>query len=120
MAAQAIRISILCCVCLFPVKGQNLVPNPSFEVFTMCPPSNLNDGPLECEPWLSLSGSSDYFHTCTDPMYRGVPTNFQGYQPAHIGLAYAGQYTWAFAAGHEFLTAPLLDNLEADHCYKVS
>lgn len=53
-------------------------------------------------------------------MYRGVPTNFQGYQPAHTGLAYAGQYTWAFAAGHEFITAPLLDTLEADLCYKVS
>lgn len=87
----------------------------------MCPPSNLNNGgPLECEPWTSLYGSSDYFHTCSDPMYRGVPTNFQGFQPALTGLAYAGQYTWAFSAGREFLTAPLLDTLEADRCYKLS
>lgn len=97
------------------------MPNPGFEIFTMCPPSNLGGGGLmECEPWNSVYGSTDYFHTCSDPMYRGVPTNFQGYQSAHTDLAYTGQYTWAFSAGPEFMMAPLLDTLEADHCYKVS
>jgi len=102
-----------------PVQSQNLVPNPDFEIFIFCPPSNL--GGLEGPPWTSPLGSSDYFHACSDPMYRGVPINFQGHQAANSGDAYMGMYTMTFNSNsREFIQAPLLDTLIEDHCYKAS
>ena len=101
----------------FATKAQNLVPNPSFETYTQCPPSNGNfmGGPMDCPPWFALS-SANWFHVCGDPMYFGVPYNIWGYQYAHTGVAYAGGY---FHEPHEYVQAPLLQTLEAGVCYKV-
>ena len=103
--------------------AQNLVPNPGFEQYISCPPSNLGGGgATEANPWVSTpAGTVDYFNACADPMYRGVPFNFQGFQPANTGDGYMGMYTMTFNSNsREFAQAPLLDTLLEDHCYKAS
>ncbi|MBK6984611.1 MAG: T9SS type A sorting domain-containing protein [Bacteroidetes bacterium] len=68
-------------------KGQNLVPNPSFEDSVHCPHTstliNYATG------WFTLSGNPDYFNPC-DIGQLGVPSNFAGYQNAFDGQSYAG------------------------------
>lgn len=68
--------------------GQNLVPNPSFEEYTLCP-TNISQID-RADGWTSLSGSSDYFNACCANDSMGVPYNTCGYQHAADGQAYAG------------------------------
>lgn len=73
------------------IYGQNLVPNPGFEEYEVCPTMLGDGGPLEAIPWYStITGTCDYFNACNNPGPIGVPFNFQGAQLAHGGVAYAG------------------------------
>lgn len=102
--------------------AQNLVPNPSLEIYNPCPPPAVGmGGPLEAAPWVSAGGgTADYFNACADPIWRGVPDNFQGWQPAHTGVAYAGIYLRTQSGNYrEYLQVQLLQPLEADVCYKI-
>lgn len=103
------------------VSGQtNLVPNPSFEIFTNCPTTldqlNYSTG------WSSYRGSPDYFNACntaTDAL--GIPSNAVGYQPAFSGQAYAGFV--AFATGgeaREIIGGALNQTLTIGQTYYVS
>ena len=66
--------------------SQNLVLNPSFEDTLGCP-EGVPDLDGICKDWVTFRGSPDYFNTCSsnEGFY-----NTWGYQPAHIGQAYAG------------------------------
>lgn len=105
-----------------PVKAQNLVPNPSFEVYDWCPPGdNTSPGPpYPCPPWQNGNdGNIDYFNPCGDPDYN-TPNNILGYQEPHGGVAYGG----LFVSHHinsirEYFQAPLLAPLEAGVTYYV-
>ncbi len=101
------------------ITGQNLVPNPGFEVYTSCP-VGIGSGILECDPWLSFAGTVDYFNTCNSGSV-GVPTNFQGYQPAHGGNGYVGAYfkTASFTY-REYPSVVLLSPLDAGVAYTIS
>jgi hypothetical protein len=76
----------------------NLVPNPSFESYTLCPTSftgssNNFDGLIN---WWVSSPSPDYFNACANTYTNGcvgVPYNGYGYQKAYSGAAYCGFYT---------------------------
>jgi gliding motility-associated-like protein len=84
--------------------GQNLVPNPSFEFFNLCPigisgiaySSSYTYFPY-VQDWTNpLNNSSpDYFHTCAVPA-SGVhaPEGTFGYQWPHGGNGYAGINAW--------------------------
>ena len=62
-------------------KGQNLVPNPSFEDTTGCP-QFIDD--FYAVDWLSPTlASPDLFHTCSSGN-AGVPQNLWGWQNARI------------------------------------
>ncbi len=107
--------------CLLPSgKAQNLVPNPSFEVFTTCPTTLGIGGPLQCIPWVSYN-SADYFNVCGG-FNTGVPFNAWGYQEARTGVAYVGVFhkiNGGFPEQREYIQAPLLEPLEAGICYDV-
>lgn len=71
--------------------GQNLVPNPSFEDYILCP-----DAVIQIERatgWLNFGNSPDYFNSCSSTM--NVPNSGFGYQNAHTGSAFAGCATYA-------------------------
>ena len=70
------------------VKGQNLVPNPSFEEQTQCP-TDQNQVNYAIG-WENFGGSPDYFNSCaTNPLFS-VPNNWGGHQQGYQGNAYAG------------------------------
>ncbi|HLG33421.1 MAG TPA: T9SS type A sorting domain-containing protein [Bacteroidia bacterium] len=77
-------------------NGQNLVPNPSFEVFDTCP--NYLFQVQRAIGWFGANGTADYFNSCF--VYPGtgwnvsVPTNWVGYQQAYDGNGYMGMATF--------------------------
>jgi len=79
-------------VCLFSyslMKSQNLVPNPSFEIYDTCP--NSLSQITYAVGWYNVSSTPDYFNACdlTHPDVE-VPLNFWGYQYPASGNGYAG------------------------------
>ena len=89
--------------------GQNLVFNPSFEDYIVCPTSSYQIG--RASGWLPFRESPDYFNVCSiicNPWCVGVPNNLAGGQDA-IGNGYAGLY---FGGGyHEIMGTQLIDAL---------
>src|SRR4029078_168247 len=69
--------------------SQNLVNNPGFEIFSMCPNNssqlNLATG------WNTSSLSPDYYDACAGSgTIAGVPENICGYQQPNGGDGYIG------------------------------
>jgi len=99
----------------------NLVPNPSFEVYDICP--WINGQITFAVPWSTpIHTSTDYFNSCdtnTNPNNSAsVPLNFGGFEYARTGQAYANIATYRnshIPIGNnnyrEYLSAPLLDSL---------
>ena len=69
-------------------SAQNLVPNPSFELYTQCP-SDLAQIDRAIG-WESIQVSPDLFNTCCIGDTVGVPESFLGFQPAYDGSGYMG------------------------------
>lgn len=70
------------------LRGQNLVPNPSFEDYVDCP-----DNPAQIEralEWRQVQGTPEYFNICSSDAWASVPTNRLGHQFPHTGVGYAG------------------------------
>ncbi|HRH71070.1 MAG TPA: hypothetical protein PLB89_16320 [Flavobacteriales bacterium] len=72
--------------------AQNLVPNPSFEDYTICPDGLAQTS--NATGWTAFSGSPDYFNACSATSITGVPSNAFGYQAGFDGGAYVGGYTY--------------------------
>jgi hypothetical protein len=120
---------VLCCsllvVPLF-VSGQNLVPNPSFELTDTCPYTTgfqPGDSPLYWRSWLN---SPEYFHSCAQPVdgadtLVGVPWNGWSFQQAYDGEAYAGFFAFSETVQYrEYVGVELLEPLEIGETYQVS
>lgn len=107
-------------------SGINLVPNPYFENYGLCPDSTSETD--HASPWYSpTDGSSDYFNACASAASGvSVPNNFAGAQSPQSGVGYGGGYVY-FPSGQdnkgsyrEYLQTPLLAPLVAGHSYTVS
>lgn len=105
------------------LRGQNLVPNGSFEEYLVCPGSYSDQAAAFRVPsWTSLStGSPDYFNACS----RGeadVPYNWAGVSDAFDGSGYAGIYMWMNLSKEyrEYLHCRLSTPLIRDSVYLVS
>lgn len=73
-------------------RGQNLVPNPSFEDYSICPgPSNQF---YKCNNWMNFGMSPDYFGSCNSVAGWNLPNISFGYQYPHSGGCVAGLVTW--------------------------
>ncbi len=106
------------------ITAQNLVTNPSFELYTSCPNGFGNSGVMDCEPWFNANtATADYYNVCSTNWLSTVPTSYQGLQVPHSGVAYAGilcksgppPVYW-----FEYPEAPLTTVLLAGHAYHVS
>lgn len=103
---------------------QNLVPNPSFENYSLCP--NSPDQLDRCLSWVNPSVTSpEYMHACASSIVD-VPSNLwgsqQGYGPSN---AYAACV--CYRAGNEFreyvqvkLTSPLAAGSDYAISFRVS
>jgi OmpA-OmpF porin, OOP family len=71
--------------------AQNLVPNPSFEIFDKCPKDyNIDYKKVLVTGWyMPTGGTPDYFNICAKEQV-GVPQNFMGNCLAKDGGAYVG------------------------------
>ena len=74
------------------------MPNPSFENYTFCPsdanelgPNSKNGFTPNVVPWTMPNVSTpDYFNSCSNPSFVGVPSSLFGDQDARTGNGYAG------------------------------
>ena len=73
--------------------GQNLVNNWSFEDTVACPMGATQIS--KATGWDSYKLTPDYFNYCNTTQV-GVPSNFNGYQYARTGNAYAGFVSFAY------------------------
>ena len=106
-------IGFMLCVFTLKSKAQNLVPNPSFETYTMCP---NNTGQINnAVPWIASISSPDYFNACSSGSNVSVPKNFSdmNYQTSRTGNAYAGFEPFAIIGNNsrENLSVQLISNL---------
>ena len=103
-----------CTVC----SSQNLVPNPSFELYDTCPNSQAQI--RYATGWENWKYTPDYFNFCSSNF--SVPHNWGGYQEAATGNAYAGIYTYENADTNvrEIIAHSLISNLVIGVKYYVS
>jgi hypothetical protein len=110
------------------LSGQNLVPNPSFEIYTACP-SGLYEITF-ANPWFSPNATAPtdatnatYFHTCATNPTLQIPY-FSGwdYRQPHSGNAFGGNI-WSYTPGlsnqRKYITSPLTNTLLNNNYYYV-
>lgn len=101
-------------------QAQNLVPNPSFEEYELCPDFHQI---IYVTGWNeSFFNSPDYFNACAEGSPGGVPLNGMGYQLPADGDAYAGLATFAYNDYdyREILIIELLQPLEVGIPTRIS
>lgn len=103
----------------------NLVPNPSFENYTICPSTNANI--TDCANWMNFGNSPEYFNGCAGTTGMGIPScGGFGFQYPHSGIAHAGLVSWLNPAGssgpnyREFIGVQLTSNLQIGIKYFLS
>lgn len=100
------------------LQAQNLVPNPGFESFRLCP-SELGNFHEDVGSWTCpTDGSTDFFHRCSQKM--GAPENFNGAESTFEGDGYAGFYAYAPGNYREYLQVRLTSPLKAGVTYSLS
>lgn len=106
------------------VKSQNIVPNGSFESYTVCPTAaqfyNLS-------PWCGLGGGEDSYNKCFSDLYGpgglGIPETTIGFQYPRTGNGMGSVILRVVASGtnnaerREYLHAPLNSTLQAGKVY---
>lgn len=105
----------------FSAPAQNLIVNPSFELFDNCPESfnpsykkNLLPG------WTSpTSGTPDYFNECSKGSV-GMPENWAGYCVPREGVAYMGLYLFKEERYREFIQGSIKTPLKKGETYVLS
>jgi len=114
-------LKILLVLVVFSVNtivGQNLVKNPSFEIYENCP-SEFGNLMKDVPDWYQPSyGTSDYFNSCSGEM--GTDINFIGGQSPYEGDGYAGLYMYAQKDYREYLTVKLSETLKKGQKYVFS
>lgn len=104
---------------LFSIAQVNLVPNPSFEMYSSCPTSS---GQITySNNWMSPTlGTPDYYNSCSSVM--SVPVQGPGlFQNAADGNAFAGIWCYYDASQYrEYIQVMLSDTLKSGDSYDVS
>ena len=87
----------------FSLQAQNLVPNPSFEVYDTCPYVMTNVSYLV--DWQNFGNTPDYYNSCDSFYAWDVPHSGGGYQFAATGggiaVAYQTEGVGAWLTGYE-------------------
>ena len=103
-------------------SAQNLVPNPGFEEFTVCPGSYTRQKEdLPVLHWYSPNaGTPDAYNACSKGE-GDVPYNWAGVSEAWEGAGYAGIYVWFSGKNfREYLQCKMNSPLIRDTTYVVS
>jgi gliding motility-associated-like protein len=108
----------------FFIYSQNLVINPSFEEYSLCPPSMsaIQQYLPYANGWEDMAQSPDLFNVCNTGGV-GVPYNTIGYQHARTGVGYSGIFKDNFTPslqGREYMRGSLLCPLDSGVEYEVT
>jgi OmpA-OmpF porin, OOP family len=100
--------------------SQNLVPNPGFEEYFLCPGSyNYSTNGKLAPGWFSPTrGTPDLFNVCSKGD-AGVPSNWAGLSKAYSGVGYAGLYCYALTGYREYLQTELIAPMVAGGSYYI-
>ncbi len=111
-------LSFFALIFCLPALGQNLVPNPGFEILNNCP-TGL-DQIDEADDWFSPgTGIADLFNTCAAGNAADVPSNLQGSQTPNGGNGYAGIFVFGDEDLREYLSVELNSPLEVGTTYCI-
>jgi hypothetical protein len=124
MKFNAMAVYKRICFLVFLIFGkftfsQNLVPNYSFETYTLCPTfaSQLD----RAYPWFKASFEMpEYYNSCAlISDFVSVPSNSNGFQYARTGEAYVGIFVSHFNVINvrEYIEVKLDSTLIEDQCY---
>lgn len=115
---------LMCLSAVSSLAQENLISNGDFEYYTECPTyQNLSDELNKATPWYNPTANTpDYYNICDsliDPTVgQGVPYNWQGFQFAHSGFAYAGFTAHSGSVnGRDYLSCPLRHTLDSNRKY---
>ena len=104
--------------------SQNIVPNASFEIYTLCPGGT--GGITYINSWVTNGFSPDYFNLCASScmLQTGAcfgEKNFAGNQMPYDGNGYAGLvlFSYSFANGREYLGVMLTKPLSVGIKYFI-
>ncbi|MEO6166946.1 MAG: PKD domain-containing protein, partial [Chitinophagales bacterium] len=119
---KSLHINLLTTIILligsFSSYSQNIVPNPGFESYSVCP-IGFSEFNGHVTDWIDPSTASpDYMNSCANPFPAGVPTNGVGYQQTHGGSAYAGCYLTGGGLYTEYIQVQLTTPLVAGSSYE--
>lgn len=100
--------------------GQNLVPNPSFEDYSLCPDNWAQIDRVD--NWEAYKGSPDYFNSCEPTNSFSTPQNLMGNQIPVSGNSYTGLilYSKVISNGDEIIGTQLTQNLQIGIKYYLS
>lgn len=116
------KLNILLLFTLFQSSAQNLVPNPSFEIYSTCP-NDLNQVGY-ATGWSSYGNTPDYYNACyiNGPTWVDVPYNYNSFQFAADGDAYCGLISWLGDNSNyrELIGTQLITPLDSGITYYVS
>lgn len=98
----------------------NLVPNPSFEEYNICPSNYGVENFIEALHWSNYHYTPDYYNECATDKKVGVPDNFFGNQQASDGKAYVGFTVYHNTAPNEIIGMKLLQPILKGKKYKFS
>ena len=99
----------------------NLVPNPSFESYAVCPFS-FGQGDFATSWDIPTTGTSDYFNACAPPVFPSInlPYTQLGFKNALTGVGCGGIIPYSSAADYrEYLQVQLNSALVAGQPYLV-
>ena len=106
------------------VSAQNLVPNPSFEIYTQCPSAQTQISYVS--QWNrppNTTGTPDYFNSCATGVIN-TPSNIYGTQAPFEGNGYVGILTYyqnTFDSNvREYIQTQLISPLVAGETYQIS
>ncbi|HNW97456.1 MAG TPA: gliding motility-associated C-terminal domain-containing protein [Bacteroidales bacterium] len=116
------KVLIILLFFLYTVKGitQNLVPNPSFEEYSICP-SSLGQLSFSI-PWQNPNNRTPDFcnSCCSISTGSSVPDNSWGNENAHTGIGYSGICSfYKSELGREYVQVLLIDSLKNNTIYCV-
>ena len=120
ISSDKFKISVTAfCFSLFSLNvfGQNLVPNPGFESFDVCP-TGFSEFTGYVSNWVDPTAANpDYMNACANPLPAGVPQNGVGYQQTHGGDGYAGAYFDGGGFYTEYIQVQLTSPMIAGQTY---
>ncbi len=112
---------MFCCIIFKETNAQNnLVPNSSFEQYTICPVGTIDDKP---DYWYKPDKrGAGYLNSCAgDSGTNTVPYHFTlggtGFQYPHLGNAYVGMFYRNGGNRRNYFQVQLNDSLLAGKCY---